>query len=295
MPGKQDEYRTQFENASDIMYAHDLTGAIIRVNRAFERLTGFAESELVSRNIADFVTPQSRHLVQQIINEQIGGGRLVPFELELITKQGAPASLGVSLRLIFENGMPIGIEGVGRDDCSRRRELSNPDFELRSQQNADELTRYTRYLQLLHRLSITNYDTLDALFADYLAAGCEIFGTSHGAVSQLSGDRITTRCHRSDGSAPLNDVHARRVLTQGRTLSTDEIFEAGCRHSAYVGTPLPVDGSIYGVLGFWHNNSSVSSLLPLQAPEIIEMMAKSIGIAIYQRQLADPARLSSEA
>jgi hypothetical protein len=35
-----------------------------------------------------------------------------------------------------------------------------------------ELARFTRYLQLLHKLSTTQYGHIDDLFADYLSVGC---------------------------------------------------------------------------------------------------------------------------
>ncbi len=42
-----DDFRALFENAPDLMYMHDLTGILTRVNRAFERVTGYHREEAI--------------------------------------------------------------------------------------------------------------------------------------------------------------------------------------------------------------------------------------------------------
>ena len=51
----QDEFRALFESAPDLMYTHDLTGKLTRVNRAFERVTGFDRQDAVGSNFFDLV------------------------------------------------------------------------------------------------------------------------------------------------------------------------------------------------------------------------------------------------
>ena len=77
------------------------------------------------------------------------------------------------------------------------------------------------------------------------------------------------------------DPHSLEILqTRGTLLlETDNRF--------YLGTPVIVEENIYGVLAFW-TSEQVTNLRPHpQAREVLELMAKSIGVAIHQRQLTD--------
>ena len=51
----QDDFRALFESAPDLMYTHDLTGMLTRVNRAFERVTGYDRSQAIGLNFFDLV------------------------------------------------------------------------------------------------------------------------------------------------------------------------------------------------------------------------------------------------
>jgi diguanylate cyclase (GGDEF)-like protein len=141
-----------------------------------------------------------------------------------------------------------------------------------------ELARFTRYLQLLHRLSTTNYRHINALFADYLNAGCEIFGTATGSLFEWKGNDLYLRA--SCGSAG-EDPHAESVFHEMKTA----ILEAP--GELYVATPIQSDGVTWGTISFREPRSNAEEALHPQAKEIVELIAKSIGIAIHQRQLTD--------
>ena len=141
----------------------------------------------------------------------------------------------------------------------------------------NELARFSRYLELLHKLSTTNHPSLDALFEEYLSTGCEIFAAAAGAISEAAGDAVRTR--KTHG-APGHDPHAVRVMQSRAT----EIVSSG---GLYIGAPLYTNGTLYGVIGFWSDDPAAAAALHPQAKEIIELMAKSVGIAVNQRRLTD--------
>ena len=58
-------------------------------------------------------------------------------------------------------------------------------------------------------------------------------------------------------------------------------------HPVYVGTPILIGDSVYGSIGFWSLNPLPNRKPHPQAREVIELMAKSIAAAVYQRQLTD--------
>jgi diguanylate cyclase (GGDEF)-like protein len=141
-----------------------------------------------------------------------------------------------------------------------------------------QLARFTRYLQLLHRLSTTNYATIQALFADYLQTGCEIFGSRNGAIFGQEGGALHLL---ATFGPPGEDLHAGHVFASSNTL----IINTG--PELYVGSPVLIEEVTWGTISFWDAGGVAGESLHPQAKEIAELMAKSIGIAIHQRQLTD--------
>jgi len=108
-------YTELFENTTDIVFTHDLTGRITAINRTGERLTGFARGELLGKNIADLVTDSSRKTAREMLLEQFGGGGSQSYELEFRTKEAACLPVETSVHLMFQQGRPAGLMGFARD------------------------------------------------------------------------------------------------------------------------------------------------------------------------------------
>ena len=143
---------------------HDLVGVLTRVNRAFERVTGYRREEAIGRSFFDLVGPDAREEARQRVFAHLGGSGSVPFPVSIVSKSGDSVHLEVSTELVFRDGHPAGVQGYARD--------------------VSPVVTFTRYLQLLHRLSTTNYPQIDLLLGDYLATGCEIFGVDSHRLLQ---------------------------------------------------------------------------------------------------------------
>ena len=141
-----------------------------------------------------------------------------------------------------------------------------------------ELARFTRYLQLLHKLSTTQYGHINDLFADYLSTGCEIFGATGGAIFEWKGNGLYLR---SSYGLAGDDPRAPEVFNEQRTAIVESADDL------YVGAPIGSEGATWGTISFSGASRTTDEALHPQAKEIVEMIAKSIGIAIRQRQLAD--------
>src|SRR5688572_24053572 len=159
--------------------------------------------------------------------------------------------------------------------------------EARLLEKTNELATFTRYLQLLHRLSTTNYAQIDDLFTDYLITGCEIFGVTHGVITQAHPKRPTVRAVHGAVAGSIEDPNAQLVITERRTFSCSSSPQEACANAFYIGTPILIDDRVYGAIGFWSDEETAARELHPQAREIIEMMAKSIGVAVHQRALTD--------
>jgi diguanylate cyclase (GGDEF)-like protein/PAS domain S-box-containing protein len=246
-----DEFRALFESAPDLMFAHEFDGVLLRVNRTFERVTGYSRDEVVGRNVFDFVAPEQRQQARESMLAHLGGAEPSPLPVLFTTKNGEPLQLELTLDLLFRNGQPAAVQAFARD---MTKEVA-----------------FTRYLQLLHRLSVTKYENLDQLLAAYLSAGCEIFAASCGAVTAANNLPLSSFGDASE------DTRAAEVAASRQTMLSSSPL--------YVGASILVDDTVHAVISFW-SNVDVPALDP-HAREIIELMAKSIAAAMHQRQLTD--------
>lgn len=117
----EERYRDLFENANDLIYTHDIAGNFTSLNRAGEIITGYTRGEALKMNIGQVVAPEYLDLARTMTARKVDSERPTTYELEIIAKQGHRVTLELSTRLIISpDGMPIGVQGVGRDITERR-------------------------------------------------------------------------------------------------------------------------------------------------------------------------------
>src|SRR5690242_4257022 len=66
-------YRELVENASDIIYAHDLEGRFTWVNKAWERVTGFSREEALRMRIWDVIAADQVDRAREAIEKKLSG------------------------------------------------------------------------------------------------------------------------------------------------------------------------------------------------------------------------------
>ncbi len=116
-----DRYRELFENASDIVYTHDLHGNFTSVNKAALRITGYTREEAGRMNIFQLLDPDSRQITIEMIRQKLGGAPQTTYEVTLVTKDHRRVIVEVSARLLFRKGIPVGVQGIARDITERKR------------------------------------------------------------------------------------------------------------------------------------------------------------------------------
>jgi PAS domain S-box-containing protein len=117
----EERYRELFENAKDALYVHDLGGRYTSFNRAAEQLSGFSREEIIGKHFSNFVAPGNLKDVRENLCKKLDHEGETTYEIDLITKDRRRVPIEVSSRLIYENGKPIGIQGIARDITYRRR------------------------------------------------------------------------------------------------------------------------------------------------------------------------------
>ena len=115
----RDRFHELFENANDIVFTCGLRGHITSLNLAGERILGYSRPEAIGQNILEWVAPEHRSLVEQII--QSGVPQQAAQEIEILTKEGRRVPLEVSLRPIYSGEYPVGVQGIARDITERKR------------------------------------------------------------------------------------------------------------------------------------------------------------------------------
>ena len=111
--------RELFENATELIFIHDLQGELHSMNPAAERITGYAASEVGGLNITQMLAAHCR----QSFLQRIAVPLAIPagFEIELLTKTGEVRLLDVSATLVYEAGKPVAVQSIARDITERRR------------------------------------------------------------------------------------------------------------------------------------------------------------------------------
>ena len=109
-------YKEFFNNSKDIIYVIDLLGNIINVNRRIEKVTGYVLSEILNKNIIDYILPEYVPLFNKMM-ELIEAGILknTNFEVKFMSKSGQSLYFEVECYVIYDAGKPSEVLGIARD------------------------------------------------------------------------------------------------------------------------------------------------------------------------------------
>lgn len=161
-------YRRLFEDASDAIWVHDLTGKIIAANKATEKLTGYGVEELTKMNVRVFLSNESLNLAGQIRHKLMENEPVEqPYEQSLIRKDGTTAILKLATSLITEDGKPTGFQHIARDITEERRMQDNLRYYLQEITRAQEEER-KRIARELHDVTAQTLYALNRQVDNFL-------------------------------------------------------------------------------------------------------------------------------
>jgi len=135
-------YEELFTNASDAIWVHNLEGNITLVNKACEKLTGYPVSELIGKNVLEFLTPETLSIARQVKDKVLRGEAMEHrYEQRLIKKNGSEAIVQLTTRIIISDGKPQSFQNMARDITEERKLQDNLQFYLRQVLQAQEEER----------------------------------------------------------------------------------------------------------------------------------------------------------
>ena len=195
----EEEYRSLFENARDVIFTGDLKGSIIDINRFVEEY-GFKRDEVVGKNMLKFVSKKYWPRLIKHLTE-ISQGKLVEGEIEIITPKGKIISEYRS-NPIRRGKKVVGFQTILRNITERKkmeeklRQYSEHLEELVQKRTEELLESEKRYSVLVEEASdgVAIIQDEKIVFANKKAA--EVIGYSKDELTGLNFEKLVDEKYR---------------------------------------------------------------------------------------------------
>ena len=112
----EDRYRELVENANDLIFSLDSGGIIRDWNNAGEAIIGLSRDQLIGQPLSHFLAPGTEKDVTTLYSDK--PERIL---LNLRTARQQAVTIEVATRPMLENGLPVGLQAIGRDVTERNR------------------------------------------------------------------------------------------------------------------------------------------------------------------------------
>ena len=116
----EERYRDLVENAHDMIYSHDLDENYTSINKAGEQITGYTREEVLAMNLTKTIAPEHLEKVREMLRKKLEGENVTACEMEMIAKDGHRVPVEANTRLVFHDGVPVGVQGIARDVTERK-------------------------------------------------------------------------------------------------------------------------------------------------------------------------------
>jgi PAS domain S-box-containing protein len=192
------------EEIHDAVVTTDLNGAILSWNLGAEQSYGYAEAEVLGRNIA-FLYEDSNILQTKVIANLLEKGR---YATEIVVFSKSRQRIDVSLRLSVvkdEQGNITHLIGCANDITQRKRaeqdlQQLNQELEDRVEQRTAELQKLSNRLELALRSAAIGYWQWDCVnqITVWDARTCEIYGLPSEYINSITYEKWTSMLHPED-------------------------------------------------------------------------------------------------
>jgi diguanylate cyclase (GGDEF)-like protein/PAS domain S-box-containing protein len=300
----ENRYQELFENAYDLVYTHDLAGKITSINKAAERITGYSRAEALQMKFSQFVAPEFRQIAQKMIDHQIADELPATQELDILTKDGSIATLEMGNRLIFQQGKPVGIQGIARDISERKKTqeaLQQANKKLESW--VQDLEQRTREMTLLSEMGdiLRACLTTEEVYEVIARVAQEVFPVLGGALYVLGPLRNIVEAVAEWGDTSKMELTFAPdecwALRRGRVHWVEDT-RVGllCRHlhtpppKGYMCVPMMAQSEAVGIL---HLTQPEDAQMPEAKQRLAMALAEHVAMALSNLRLHETLRNQS--
>ncbi|MCE5250367.1 PAS domain S-box protein [bacterium] len=118
----EDEFITLFEKTVDLVYIHDFNGRFLDANPAALKLLGYKKEEIGTADFSTIIASEQVDKAIETMKEIIRIGYQKGFtEFIVRNKEGKHIHIQTNGTLIYRNGKPYAILGIGRDITERKK------------------------------------------------------------------------------------------------------------------------------------------------------------------------------
>jgi len=288
----EERYRELVENANDIVFALDLEGNVTSVNKAVESITGYSQTELIGRNMSDFLTPTSAESARLMTERKLAGEERTNYEVDVRAKDGRTFTLEISSRLALHEGKPVGVQGVARDITTRREA---EEALRRADQRA--LSEYERLLERIAGLAQTlgTARDLDVIFwglKEFALLSVPCDGLFVSLYDPLRDVRTACYCWADGQEIDTSELPPMPVNFSGpnsRAVRTNQVVITNNYMTATIGHPALLVGPDNGL----RPQSSLSAPMSVMGRCIGTIEVQSYEPAAYRDEHATAMRMAS--
>src|SRR5580658_3586530 len=288
------------KSSRDCVYSFDLHGNLIEMNAVFAEITGYERDRAARLNLSQLLDQESGQRSREQVLALLGGGGAQTLDLTAVGKDGRRIRMEVVRRLLFERGRPVAIQDAGHMLDGTLEERSCQLGEAQAPAGSEPVNRFAEQLKQLHRLSTTNYVTLDQAFEDHLRIGCQLFGLPIGLLLQVEGNHALIQASHgaSQLGAPgfkpgttilLRETRAHTIEGRLRTVTVSakaspegQLLPA---FETYIGSPVWLGAELFATLSFSSPYTGAARDFQASDRELIELMARSIGRVILEHRI----------
>jgi diguanylate cyclase (GGDEF)-like protein/PAS domain S-box-containing protein len=289
-------FQELFQGLPVACVCYDRDGHIMEWNRAFERLHTL-ENALGQSVWTTIYARQDSPRIVEAARAVFEGQAQKGIEWTCRREDGSEAQLYSSI-------FPL------RGACGEIEGAISADVDISAQQAAEDALRESE--ERLHTLYNTTSQqnlTFDEKTDAMLEMGCEQFGLEIGILAQVRDTQYEIIYARSPHNLlpcgtvlPVCDTYCAEALALADALSFEEAGTTERRESAiyqqlgleaYIGTPVRVNGIIWGMLCFAGKKPSLR-LFTSGDRELVRLMAQWLGGEIARRQAEDAVQESEE-
>ncbi|WP_413164225.1 EAL domain-containing protein [Capilliphycus salinus ALCB114379] len=261
---------------------------IIFANSGFEKITGYSPQEVLGKNCRFLQGENRDNLSFETIRQAILEGQSCNMVVQNYRKDGTAFWNELSISPVYNpKGYLTHFIGIQSDITERKY------YELALAKKSQDLTNFLSSLKDLHKISTRIYNNIQEMFADYLRAGCKIFDLPIGIITRLNinAEHMKAAEFYQEELQPKNsftilEINFKTLIQHRKTMILKNDNQPGKPDNtrenkkpnieSYIGTPIWVNGVIYGSLNFYSFQERTQGFQSLER-EIIELMAQSIG------------------